>query len=57
VDHAELPAVFGGEKTFSHGLRHKRSLSFEVENGCLSSNIFTPPGWDEWQGQYPNEHG
>jgi hypothetical protein len=37
------------------GLR-KRSLAFEVENGCLSSGISTPPGWDEWQGQYPNEH-
>jgi hypothetical protein len=31
------------------GLRgHKRSLAFEVENGCLSSGISTPPGWDEW---------
>src|SRR4030095_17235841 len=24
VDHAQLPAVFGGEKTFSHGLGQKR---------------------------------
>jgi hypothetical protein len=26
VDHAQLPAVFGGEKTFSHGLDPKRTL-------------------------------
>src|SRR4030095_14246221 len=25
VDHAQLPAVFGGEKTFSHGLDPKRT--------------------------------
>src|SRR5258708_34985704 len=26
VDHAQLPAVFGGEKTFSHGLGHLRTI-------------------------------
>src|SRR5260370_12997450 len=27
VDHAQLPAVFGGEKTFSHGLGQNRKSS------------------------------
>jgi hypothetical protein len=35
---------------------HKWSLAFKVGNGCLSFYIFTPPVWDEWQGQYPDEH-
>ncbi len=36
-------------------LRHKRSLAFEVWNGCPSFDISTPPGCDEWQGQYPEQ--
>jgi hypothetical protein len=35
--------------------RHKRSLAFEVGNDCLAFDISTPPGWDEWQGQDPND--
>src|SRR5260370_41609288 len=32
VDHAQLPAVFGGEKTFSHGLGPKRKYSPRADN-------------------------
>jgi len=35
--------------------RQKRSLAFEVWNGCPSFDISTPPGCDEWQGQYPEQ--
>src|SRR4029077_18951579 len=41
VDHAQLPAVFGGEKTFSHGLGQNRKSSmranvfrFATESAC-----------------------
>src|SRR5258706_15813952 len=30
VDHAQLPAVFGGEKTFSHGLGQNRKSSMRA---------------------------
>src|SRR5260370_7407642 len=30
VDHAQLPAVFGGEKTFSHGLGQNRKTSIRA---------------------------
>src|ERR1700676_1523187 len=36
-------------------VRFARSLAFEVWNGCPSFDISTPPGCDEWQGQYPEQ--
>src|SRR5260370_37347579 len=38
VDHAQLPAVFGGEKTFSHGLGQNRKSSMRANVFCCSSN-------------------
>ena len=41
--------------TSTTALRHKRALAFEVWSGCPSFDISTPPGCDEWQGQYPEQ--
>src|SRR5260370_1779104 len=44
VDHAQLPAVFGGEKTFSHGLGQTRkySLGVDVFRGRDASYLAPP---------------
>src|SRR5260370_6071687 len=49
VDHAELPAVFGGEKTFSHGLGQNRKSSsrayvfrFAPKNGHRATSAACP---------------
>src|SRR6266852_2505412 len=43
VDHAQLPAVFGGEKTFSHGLGQKLKTSMRayVFRSALKADIAT----------------
>src|SRR5712671_1562514 len=35
VDHAQLPAVFGGEKTFSHGLGPQRKSNWPTRTSDL----------------------
>jgi hypothetical protein len=35
VDHAQLPAVFGGEKTFSHGLDPKQKFGLVTKFDIL----------------------
>src|SRR5438876_134648 len=47
VDHAQLPTVFGGEKTFSHGLDpelNSRALLAVVECTHYSHDISGAPG-------------
>src|SRR5712692_10020210 len=42
VDHAQLPAVFGGEKTFSHGLDPKRTSTDRTavdDHAALASRL------------------